>query len=595
MKHIRYSLWVTSLTLLVSMTAYAHSVVPVENDMRISQSTKASIDPMGNMTPGGSGTDTKAQVGDILTFVIPITLAPNGATRGAGGYITTYVPANTEVVGARLIDRNGNTVAPMLGPLMPDGFGPGGRQTEFDALGLDQGSLSQVYADTGIFYSTDPRTARDPNNASITVFNGIQIDPNPTGAAQVDGFFGFTGPPFFSHNAWNRIQSTGSEIGSGGVTDLAGSSVRVGVSTALGFALSADNPLPAGTNAVRFAVGELIVGQEPIAEISLRVTGLPLDPIMNSDIICSEVFSGDAADPQQGRDNTWRYFVPSPACVSLNLAFELSVDKSLAVNAETLTYTLEGQNLSVNQETNVVITDTFDPADVAFVAAIEGPVPAFGADTLTWPAITLGPGNALVFTNGLQPIHANSGTMVVEFGASVGLAVPPGLHTINLQMQVEDLGIGRDVENSSFAVAPLLVDIIQSDPPVLDAPVLSGATNVTGLTSEGAGTMVKVFINGNLVASVVAGTLGLFSVAVPTLFAGQHLNATAAAVGEIESVLSSPDVVVQIVGLPPPCQDGIDNDLDGDVDGTDLAYYISDPAGISLNVFSEDFGRTNCP
>ena len=65
MKHIRYSLWVTSLTLLVSMTAYAHSVVPVENDMRISQSTKASIDPMGNMTPGGSGTDTKAQVGDV--------------------------------------------------------------------------------------------------------------------------------------------------------------------------------------------------------------------------------------------------------------------------------------------------------------------------------------------------------------------------------------------------------------------------------------------------------------------------------------------------------------------------------------------------
>ena len=120
MKQMRVSLWVASLTLLVSVTAHAHSVVPVENDIRISQSTKASLDPMGDMTPGGIGTDTKAQVGDILTFVISVTPAPNNATRGAGGYITAYVPANTEVVGARLIDANGNTVAPEHGSLMPD-------------------------------------------------------------------------------------------------------------------------------------------------------------------------------------------------------------------------------------------------------------------------------------------------------------------------------------------------------------------------------------------------------------------------------------------------------------------------------------------
>ena len=34
---------------------------------------------------------------------------------------------------------------------------------------------------------------------------------------------------------------------------------------------------------------------------------------------------------------------------------------------------------------------------------------------------------------------------------------------------------------------------------------------------------------------------------------------------------------------------------DGDVDGADLAAYIVDSAGISLDVFAADFGRTNCP
>jgi photosystem II stability/assembly factor-like uncharacterized protein len=34
---------------------------------------------------------------------------------------------------------------------------------------------------------------------------------------------------------------------------------------------------------------------------------------------------------------------------------------------------------------------------------------------------------------------------------------------------------------------------------------------------------------------------------------------------------------------------------DGDVDGADLIDYIFDSAGISLNVFAEEFGRVNCP
>ena len=38
-----------------------------------------------------------------------------------------------------------------------------------------------------------------------------------------------------------------------------------------------------------------------------------------------------------------------------------------------------------------------------------------------------------------------------------------------------------------------------------------------------------------------------------------------------------------------------DSDFDKDVDGWDLAEYISDSGGLDLNDFAMDFGKTNCP
>ncbi|MHC4639178.1 MAG: WD40/YVTN/BNR-like repeat-containing protein [Planctomycetota bacterium] len=46
--------------------------------------------------------------------------------------------------------------------------------------------------------------------------------------------------------------------------------------------------------------------------------------------------------------------------------------------------------------------------------------------------------------------------------------------------------------------------------------------------------------------------------------------------------------------INPPCE-GDFTPADGDVDGSDLAAYIADQAGISLNDFAAEFGRTNCP
>lgn len=762
-------------------TARAHSVAQVQTAKQIAPVTVAALDPQGNPMPGDMGTDTTAKVGDVLTFIIRFTAAPNSASRGAGGYITEYVPANTEVVGARIIDKDGNTLRPGRGPEMDDGWGPRGRKNQYDAMGLLQGSLSQLYADTGIFFSTDPRTIRTPSDASITVLNGLTVNPVPSGAGQLDNFLGFTGPPFYAHDEWDRIQAIaygangglaggtgvppfefgspvagpethyafeqvllpacsdgmdndadggsdypndvgcasaldddetpdsdapvgpwrrvryeGSEIGTGADTDCQscqGAYVRTGVPTNLGWDLSLDNPLPPATNAVRFAVGELVAGEEYFAEISLRVKALPLEPMMNRDINCSEVFGGDAAMPQTGQDNAWRYFVPAPACVSLNLQFDLDVDRTLAVQGDKLVYTIRGKNLSVDSQDDVVVTDTFVAADLAFGQVLQGPAPMVGNGLLTWPMMMLLPGDeflfqwdmtitgnnlstlnrarytsialpapgfsvtaltsvyplviiqqsatvatdpitdpptttagsnvrytavatnigtgpatlnaasfvrlrlpagfsycapptcpaptingvnvanptimgdVLIFKNGLATVPAKGGMLTVAASATVGGAVTPGLYTIGLASQFRDAGIGRDVETETLGLAPLLVDIDQSVPPVLDEPVFAGATKVTGATSEGAGALVTVYVNGNSVPAVVAGAGGVFSAMVPTLYPGQHLNATAQAGGEVTSFHSAPDVIVQ--GGPAACNDGLDNDGDGFADFPD--------------------------
>ena len=202
----------TLIALLALVTqARADSVAQVATAKRISRQTVTLIDPQGRPNPSPSaGTDTAIQVGDILTFIIQFTPVPNAAYRGLGGYITDYIPPNTEVVGARLIDRNGNTVKPHRGGLACDGFGP--RGSKWNTATLKDGSMSQLYADTGIFFSTDPRTARNSHNSTgdmdeafLTFKNGLQMPQNPSGVGGFDQLIGTTSP-YFAHNAWDLAQ-----------------------------------------------------------------------------------------------------------------------------------------------------------------------------------------------------------------------------------------------------------------------------------------------------------------------------------------------------------------------------------------------------
>jgi len=122
------------------------------------------------------------QAGDVVGLILKATPSV-GTPTGAGGYSTFFVPVGSQLVGAQYgrIDPNGNFVPmPMKGQsilALGDGsvgakaqnalkgleLGPnilGDKAYTVDSsTGLMRGTMAGVYSDTGIFYSTDPKTA----------------------------------------------------------------------------------------------------------------------------------------------------------------------------------------------------------------------------------------------------------------------------------------------------------------------------------------------------------------------------------------------------------------------------------------------------
>ena len=350
-------------------------------------------------------------VGDTVSYVVQFTPVSNGsATLGVAGYVTDYIPAGTEVVGAAMVEPSGATyvnVAPDLPGPTADGWGPQGRQTwlaapfnngNYDALlrpgGTGQcvvgnarcnGRLADLAADTGIFYSTDPRTAIEvlPNTDGrarqgtngylvtptrrgqlFTVMGGTTATTHNQWDADQTNAFGSTTLPTASAafpkvssavrqstpgagntpfnvgspvagpltgykldntgniGPWQRIAYPGSRIGSSTAAPAtaAGASIVAGGPTTAGVTLSPASPLPATTNAVRWAIGRLTVGQNRYVKIQLRLTApVPVTGIINN----SEVFGGDAANAPDTspatRDSPWPYHVPSVADNNSNL------------------------------------------------------------------------------------------------------------------------------------------------------------------------------------------------------------------------------------------------------------------------------------
>lgn len=493
--------------------ALAHSVGQVQTTKFFAPDTvqmlKARV-----VAGGGAG----FVVGDSVSYIIQFSPIANGATTGANGYITDYIPPGTEVIGASFVTKSGTevvvgetydrytAVSPSLPGTMPSGNGAFGANTynapfatsAFDSTGRCaaagftgnncNGRLSDVYADTGIFYSTDPRTQVFPplptrlaqgtngyfvnatregqlnpiiGQADATTHNvwdaamtnafGTQVlptvTPNANAVVGIINTFGDGTVPYNAGSAvagpqtgyqldyraqvgpWQRIAYSGSRIGDNTLGPSRGNSQNAplgdnaagwvnaipyplfvtGNPTSLGYNLSAANPLPNGTNAVRWAVGKLVVGQISYVKITLRITSpVPAEGIVNS----SEVFGGDASDltgtgTAGSIDNPWVYHVPSVADNNSNLyvskvACQYNAAATVCVplsgtyfaGNSTITYQITYLNTGNANQTNVVLGDVL-PCQTAAgstvrVGSITGPLAPLVTTPYTTTTATAG-------------------------------------------------------------------------------------------------------------------------------------------------------------------------------------------------------------
>ena len=459
---------------VLSASVHAHSVGQVQTTKFLSpQTVQALQNRISAGQPGGF------QVGDVMTYIIQFTPVRNNANIGVAGYVTDYIPPGTEVVGASFVqkDSGGNfvNIAPSLPGGIDSGWGNRLQKTflasspfgtnAYDPTGRCAAAvpaftnncnarLTELHADTGIFYSTDARTAVFPalptrvqqgvNGYNIAPTAAGQLNPiigqaqatthnlwdanqtNAFGSVQgsIDGLAapksaalsagngGRGATPYFAGSVvagpqtgyqldntgavgpWQRIAYAGSRVGDPSTgpaiaADLSFTAIG-GLPTALGAMLSTAAPLPAATNAVRWAAGKLQVGEIKYVSISLRLTApVPAAGVQNQ----SEVFGGDAGDGDNGQDNVWRYHVPSVADSNSNLyiyktpcqydpaAVTCSPLAGSAYPANTtVTYQISYLNTGAQAQTNVILRDIL-PCQTANgsqlkVGSVTGPLAA---------------------------------------------------------------------------------------------------------------------------------------------------------------------------------------------------------------------------
>ena len=169
---------------VLAVCAVAPVTAPAHNLDTRATSISLAQDYLQTMTQRAGLNQPLMQVGDEFWVVIKTTPGP-GTTTGVGGYQTFYVPNGAQVVNAAYVrpvatDPRGFVEIPMKGQ-SPIAIGAGSigaktavgltgytypsanilgvNEAPVTAGGLARGTIAGVYADTGIFYSTDTRTA----------------------------------------------------------------------------------------------------------------------------------------------------------------------------------------------------------------------------------------------------------------------------------------------------------------------------------------------------------------------------------------------------------------------------------------------------
>ena len=587
--------------LLAAQFAYSHSVGQVQTTKYFApETTQLLLNRAASGTPG-------LQVGDSVSYLVQFTPVDNGATIGAGGYVTDYIPAGTVVTSASFVQPDGSggfipDVPNLPGP-MSDGWGHRNQKTFIAApftglydprcsiavLGKCNASIAQVYADTGIFFSTDPRTGvftapsadgrvRQGCTTNTPAGNGYNISPTgvgplntllnqtcaathnlwdadqtlafgstarpaaPTSAAVFSGNGGTGTTPFNTGSAvagpqsgyqldntgnvgpWQRISISGARAGNPvgpSITDtcsqgsvssdpnclLPASSGNfaaiVGVPTTSGWNVSSSNPLPSSTNAVRWAVGQLVVGQLRYVKITLKLTAsVPVAGLINN----SEVFGGDSAEAagKAGNDTPWRYHVPSVAdnnsnllvlkrvvCVYAGAACVPSEGSNVPANAK-VRYRITYLNSSNGLQTNVVLSDVLptQATQAGNAIIISGPnilptTPAIST-TATLTAVTAG--STITFGT-IASLGGGAGGAVeydVQTSAAVGVQIS---NKAILKSSQVTAGVTSFAVSNVINTAVLTVSKTTSTPSVTSGGV---ATYSITLTNTGAANATQI-------------------------------------------------------------------------------------------------------
>jgi MYXO-CTERM domain-containing protein len=208
---------------LFTSDALGEGVVYIETSKSLPAATVAVIDPEGGGAVGGSS-DVNLFAGDIILFQFNFTPVPDATNRGMNGYLTEYIPQNTEVVGMRLINKAGLSIKPNRAGFAIDGcsMSPNcGADLALAGTGsTPRGSVYDVHADVGIFYTTDALLTKNPVDQFITMNNGISMASNMPRwiTPGLVALLNDSTAPYFVHNFWDWIQI----VGMGSATDAAG-------------------------------------------------------------------------------------------------------------------------------------------------------------------------------------------------------------------------------------------------------------------------------------------------------------------------------------------------------------------------------------
>ena len=337
------------------------------------------------------------QNGDVLTLIFETTPADTGSDAGHAAWMTFYIPAGVEVVGAEFVQPLGDGSYAAVGAedtdATYDGYGVRGAVGYVPAAGatqLGEGNVNEVQQDTGIFFSADSSTAllaapltdltpTGPQTKPAVVWNlwdHRQLDAFGT-AASLSGNGGNGNTPVVSTDSgatwagvgsmvagadtyytndynpgcsasanfeddvtcvgpWQRIATVNAKIGgSGAVTPATaqGAIQNTSVATSAGYSLSTSSPLPAGTNSVRYVHGARRLGELETASITFRITDAAAFIASMSDDTLCLDSTGGDTSDVAGKDNPWRYYEPAHQCSLLNANANL-LKQILYVNGE---------------------------------------------------------------------------------------------------------------------------------------------------------------------------------------------------------------------------------------------------------------------